>query len=134
MMRRHPLSLALLPLLALAQPLMAQDAPSPPSSPSTPASEGGLSGSVSDEADWQDLGIAIPGFATDADVPTQANAGSTAALGRSLAGVISANLRNNGLFKPSGPDGLPQPGYGQVRAPEFSTWSGAGAEMLVRKL
>ena len=129
MMRRHPLSLALLPLLAaLTQPALAQDAPAPAQG----SSEGGLSGSVSDEADWQDLGIAIPGFATDADVPTQANAGSTAALGRSLAGVISANLRNNGLFKPSGPDGLPQPSYGQVSAPEFGTWSGTGAEMLVQ--
>ena len=128
-MIRRPLTLALLPLAAFFAPsLLAQDAAPPPPA----ATDGGLSGSVSDEADWQDLGIAIASFATDADAPTQTNAGSTASLGRTLAGIISANLRNNGLFKPSGPDGLPQPSYGQVGSPDFGTWSATGAEMLVQ--
>jgi len=94
--------------------------------------EGGLTGEVSDDSEWQDLGIAIPAFATDSDVPTQTNAGSTAALGNSIAQVITANLRNNGLFKPVGPDSLPRPSYAQVPAPDFVTWSGRSAEMLVQ--
>ncbi|NBW87790.1 MAG: hypothetical protein EBR23_13450, partial [Planctomycetia bacterium] len=54
-----------------------------------------------------------------------------AALGKALAQVITADLQNNGLFKPAGPDSLPQPSIGQVVAPDFSVWSGRGAEMLV---
>ena len=69
----------------------------------------GLSGSVSFEGNLDDLGIAIPGFATDRDVATPANASGTAALGKELARVITSDLRNNGLFKPTGPDALPQP-------------------------
>jgi len=117
-----------LPLLALviASPLAAQTPP-----PAPVAEPGGLTGSVSDETPWQDLGIAIPTFPTDADVPTQASAGSTAALGKALAQVITADLKNNGLFKPTGPDSLPQPSFGQVVAPDFGVWSGRGAEMLV---
>jgi TolB protein len=122
-----------LPLLALvAAPVPAQAQQSLPTPVATQAEPGGLSGSVSDDADWQDLGIAIPGFATNADVPTAASAGSTAALGRSVAQVITADLRNNGLFKPVGPDALPQPGFEQIQAPDFATWSGRSAEMLVQ--
>ena len=47
--------------------------------------EGGLTGSVTDESAWQDLGIAIPSFATDANVATPANSEGTAALGQELA-------------------------------------------------
>jgi TolB protein len=119
-------------LLALfAAPALAQDA-APPAATAAPDDEGGLSGSVSDENAWQDLGIAIPAFATDQDVPTQASAGSTDALGRALADVITSDLKNNGLFKPVGPASLPRPSYAQVPAPEFATWSGRGAEMLVQ--
>ncbi len=119
--------------LAMAVPGAAQDTPAPTLSAPAPANEDeGLSGTVSDEAQWQDLGIAITTFATDQDVPTQTNAGSTSALGRSLAEVISSNLRNNGLFKPSGPSGLPQPAYSQVQAPDYPTWSARSAEMLVQ--
>ena len=114
--------------LLFGVPLLAQQ-----SSPAAqPAAEEGLSGSVSDESDWQDLGIAIPAFATNADVPTATSAGSTSALGFSLAQVITANLKNNGLFKPVGPDSLPRPPFDQVRAPAFETWSGRSAEMLVQ--
>jgi TolB protein len=87
---------------------------------------------VTGESAWQDLGIAITSFATDQDVPTQTNAGSTAALGRALSTVVSADLRNNGLFKPSGPEGLPQPAYAQVQSPDYPTWSARSAEMLVQ--
>ena len=115
--------------LVLAAPVLAQQA-APPAPP--PAEEGGLSGSVSDESDWQDLGIAIPSFATDADVPTQTSAGSTAALGRSVAQIITADLKNNGLFKPVGPDALPQPDFAQIQAPDYATWKTRSAEMLVQ--
>jgi TolB protein len=120
----------LLPLFALfAVPALAQ--PMPPSDPAPVEEAGGLTGSVSDEKPWQDLGIAIPAFATNADVPTQASSGTTSALGYDLAQVIMSDLRNNGLFKPSGPAGMPRPAYEQVQAPEFGTWSVRGAEMLV---
>lgn len=93
--------------------------------------EGGLEFTVTDESAWEDIGIAIPGFATDRDRPTPANSSGTAALGKEIARVITANLRNNGLFKPTGPDALPQPGFAQIRAPSWGSWSGRGAEMLV---
>ena len=121
------MSRAFLPfVLLLAAPALAQE------TPPTPVEEGGLSGTVSDESEWQDLGIAIPAFATNADVPTSTSAGSTSALGQALAQVITANLRNSGLFKPVGPDGLPRPGFEQVQAPDFPVWSGRSAEMLVQ--
>lgn len=96
------------------------------------AEEAGLSGTVSDDSEWQDLGIAIPAFATNANVPTPTSAGSTAELGHALAQVITANLRNNGLFKPVGPESLPRPGFEQVQAPDFAVWFGRSAEMLVQ--
>lgn len=94
-------------------------------------SEGGLTGSTTDTSDWQDLGIAIPAFATDRDRATPANSDGTAALGREIARVITDNLQNNGLFKPTGPDALPSPDFAQITAPGWSSWSGRGAEMLV---
>ena len=112
--------------LFFAAPLAAQDN-SPPAS-----DEGGLSLTVTDESDWQDLGIAIPAFAPDRDVATPANAQGTAALGLEIARVITANLRNNGLFKPVGPDALPRPEYQDITAPLWMIWRGRGAEMLVQ--
>ena len=79
-----------------------------------------------------DVGIAIPAFAADRDVATPANASGTSALGVELARVITANLRNNGLFKPTGPDALPRPSYPQITDPQWATWSSRGAEMLVQ--
>lgn len=134
MMVRHlPLLALLLTVPAVAQTASPTLAPAPVAiAPGAPAQdEGGLTGSVSDETPWQDLGIAIPTFATNADVATQTSAGSTAGLGRALADVITADLKNNGLFKPTGPDSLPQPSFGQIVAPDFGVWSGRGAEMLV---
>jgi len=94
--------------------------------------DGGLEVTVSDDSEWQDLGIAITSFATDADVPTRTNAGSTGALGRALSQVVAGDLKNNGLFKPSGPDGLPQPAYAQVQAPDYGIWASRSADMLVQ--
>lgn len=119
-------------LAAWALPAAAQDVAGQAPPAAQPAEEDGLSGTVSDEAPWQDLGVAIAAFATDQDVPTQTTAGSTTALGRALASVISADLRNNGLFKPSGPDGLPQPAFAEIQSPDFALWSSRSAEMLVQ--
>ena len=40
-------------------------------------------------------------------------------------------MRNNGLFKPTGPDSLPTPSYSEITAPAWGTWSSRNAEMLV---
>ena len=84
------------------------------------------------ELGGEDLGIAIPAFAADRDQPTPANASGTAALGVELARIITNNLRNNGLFEPTGPDSLPKPTYPQITDPQWGTWSSRGAEMLVQ--
>jgi TolB protein len=124
-------SIFALAFAALASTASAQDAP-PAAGPPSASSDGALTGTVTGEGAWQDLGIAITTFATDRDVPTPTSAGSTAALGRALSGIVAADLRNNGLFKPSGPDGLPQPSYPQINTPDYPTWSGRGADMLVQ--
>lgn len=115
----------------LAQPLPAQDqAPAAPpvAAPAEPVEvEEEVVGSLSNDAT-----IAIPAFATNADLPTQTSAGSTSALGFSLAQVITANLRNNGLFKPTGPESLPRLDLGQVQNPEYGGWRGRGTDMLVQ--
>ncbi len=41
------------------------------------------------------------------------------------------DLRNNGLFRPVGPDALPRPTYDQITSPAWGTWRGRSAEMLV---
>ncbi len=80
---------------------------------------------------WQDLGIAIPAFATNRNVETPANANGTAALGLELARVVYADLRNNGLFRPVGPNSLPRPAYSEINNPAWGAWRGRSAEMLV---
>jgi len=90
----------------------------------------GISVTVTADA-WQDLGIAIPAFATNSDVATPANASGTRALGLELSRVVFNDLRNNGLFRPVGPDALPRPTYEQITAPAWNTWAGRSAEMLV---
>lgn len=114
-----------------ATPLAAQEA-APQITPQEVTDDGGLTGSVSDEKAWADLGIAIPGFSTDADRGTAASAGGTAALGKEIGRVITADLRNNGLFLPVGPDALPQPAYPEITAPVWQTWAGRNADMLVQ--
>ncbi|MXO64050.1 Tol-Pal system beta propeller repeat protein TolB [Qipengyuania oceanensis] len=119
----------------VAMPAMAQDlgAPPPAAGQVETIDEGeGLDVNVSYEGRLEDLGIAIPSFATDRDAPTPANTRGTAALGMELARVITSDLRNNGLFKPTGPDALPQPRYPEITAPSWGVWSGRSAEMLVQ--
>ena len=121
-------------LCLVAIPAAAQDAAPPPAVPAVEVpevEEEGLTGSVTDESAWQDLGVAIPAFATDREQPTPANSQGTGALGVELSRVIFNDLRNNGLFRPVGPDSLPRPAYQQITAPAFATWQGRSAEMLV---
>ena len=121
-------------VLVFSVPAIAQDlgAPPPPVEQVETIDEGeGLTGSVSFEGNLEDLGIAIPAFATDRDAPTPANTSGTAALGVELARVITADLKNNGLFRPIGPDSLPRPRYPEITAPDWGVWTGRSAEMLV---
>ena len=128
-----------LAVAAFALPVAAQQTllpvPAPAALPkpaaTAPADEG-LSGSVTDESEWQELGIAIPVFPTDEMLPTAADGGNTEALGRNLARVVYGDLKNNGLFKPVGPDALPGIAYGEVSAPVFGGWRARSAEMLVQ--
>jgi TolB protein len=118
-----------LPILAaalLSSAALAQEAPVP--APTAPTEvEEDVVGTLGNDAS-----IAIPSFATNADVPTQTSAGSTSALGFSVASVITANLRNNGLFKPTGPDSLPRPPLAQIQTPDYGGWRGRGSDMLVQ--
>ena len=57
--------------------------------------------------------------------------GAGIALGRELAQVVFNDLRNNGLFKPTGPASLPSPSYPEITAPSWGTWTSRGSEMLV---
>ncbi|WP_285021165.1 Tol-Pal system beta propeller repeat protein TolB [Novosphingobium sp. fls2-241-R2A-195] len=125
------LGLMLTTSVAVSGTAFAQGAPAPVVN-APPPQDGGLEVTVSDDSAWNDLGIAITTFATDQDVPTRTNAGTTGQLGRALAQVVAGDLKNNGLFKPSGPDGLPQPAYGQIQAPDYTPWAARSADMLVQ--
>ncbi len=126
------LLLSLAPTLAVAQQSPYQMPAGAPASPPAQAPAGGLTGTVTDDSAWQDLGVAIPAFATDADKPTVSSAGGTVALGHAIADVITADLKNNGLFKPIGPSALPMLPFDQVSSPDFAGWQARGAEMLVQ--
>jgi len=129
------LRLAAVVLLALGSiPAAAQqvesEAPSVAIEGEAPAA-GPLRVTVTDVSAWQDLGIAIPAFATPANASTPAHLDGTGALGQELARVITADLRNNGLFRPIGPDALPRPPFPEITSPAWSTWDSRGTEMLV---
>ncbi|MGZ3247231.1 MAG: Tol-Pal system beta propeller repeat protein TolB [Croceibacterium sp.] len=115
-----------------------QNASSPPPVPATATNQAGKSGdqgltfTVTDESAWQNLQVAVPAFATDREAPTPANSQGTTALGLELSRVIYNDLKNNALFKPTGPDSLPKPGYSEITAPAFGVWRGRSAEDLVQ--
>lgn len=73
--------------------------------------------------------IAIPPMPATAIVNTPA--GSTDVLGQKLAGVISDDLRNSGLFSPVSPNLLRRVTVAEVTSPEFTYWSTTGAQVLV---
>ncbi|MEQ1499392.1 MAG: Tol-Pal system beta propeller repeat protein TolB [Novosphingobium sp.] len=121
---RHALALFVAALSLPASALLAQSV-TPTETP--PVNEEEVVGTLDNDAK-----IAIPAFATNADVPTQTSAGSTSALGSAISNVIFGDLKNNGLFKPVGPGSLPRPALGQVQAPDYGTWQSRSADMLLQ--
>ncbi len=113
-------------------PVLAQTAPPTPAPGQTapadqtpPPLEVSVTGGIS-----APLPIAIPAMPTNAAVATAA--GSTDALGRQLADVMTADLKNSGLFNPLAADRLKPVAYGEVTAPQFDYWGGTGAQALVQ--
>jgi len=74
--------------------------------------------------------IAVPFMATPR--PADTAAGNTEGLGRQVAEIVSADLRNSGLFTPIGPGGLRAVGFAQVTAPDFPYFATVGAQNLVQ--
>ncbi len=72
-----------------------------------------------------DVVIAVPPMPTPQAVTTAA--GSTDDLGRRVAEVVASDLRNSGLFKPTGPGGVRAIGFAEVTAPQFESWGSAAA-------
>jgi TolB protein len=72
-----------------------------------------------------DVMIAVPPMPTPQAVTTAA--GSTDDLGRRVAEVVASDLRNSGLFKPTGPAGVRAIGFAEVTAPQFASWGNAAA-------
>ncbi|MET0360979.1 MAG: Tol-Pal system beta propeller repeat protein TolB [Sphingobium sp.] len=119
-----------LALLLSVAPALAQTPASRPAPPAAaPQAEQGLSGSVTDETS-DAVRIAIPPMPTQQDVNTPA--GSTASLGVRIAEVIASDLKNSGLFQPTGPGGVGAITIPEVTAPAYDRWSGMGAEALVQ--
>ncbi len=79
-----------------------------------------LSVDVTDDSGSAKLRIAVPTLPTSQIVTTPA--GSTAELGYKVAQVIADDLRNSGLFAPSGPNGIRAVNMTEVTAPNYGTW------------
>ncbi len=114
--------------VALTLPAVAQEQPASPPQTQPGASEELPVIDVTDES-AQDLTIIVPPMPTQQVVNTPA--GSTDALGRQIAQIITDNLRNSGLFKPLGPTGVRAVPVSEVSAPDFGYWRGATAQALV---
>ena len=108
-----------------AQPQQMPGQPGAPGGQTPPPLEVSVTGGIS-----APLPIAIPTMPTAAVVQTAA--GSTDALGRQLSAVMSADLKNSGLFNPLGVGQLKTINYPEVTAPEFDFWSSSGAQALVQ--
>ncbi|RHW18826.1 Tol-Pal system protein TolB [Sphingomonas gilva] len=91
--------------------------------------QGGLSVDVTDTSD-NDLVIAVPRLPTPQAQPTPA--GSTDTLGNQIAEVIATDLRNSGLFRPRGPNGVRAISMAEVTAPAFPEWRSSNAQALVQ--
>lgn len=113
-------------LLLLGTSAFAQET-QPPADPA--AEQGGLEvdvvGGIS-----APMPIAIPHMPTPAFANTAA--GNTEMLGRQIAEIVTADLRNSGLFRPMDTSALPRVSYPQVTAPDFGFWGGSGAQALVQ--
>ena len=126
-MRRLCIAIA---ALSLSAPALAQEAvPVAPPPPAGQEEDGQL---VVDVTGGQRaaLPIAVPAMPTPQ--PADTPAGNTAALGRQVAEIVAADLRNSELFTPIGPSGLNAPSYPQVTAPDFGYFGTTGAQNLVQ--
>lgn len=92
---------------------------------STGPIEGDVVGGISNPSS-----IAVPDFPTPSDVGTPA--GNTAEIGRQIAQVIEADLRNSGFFNPIARSLLRQVTMPQVTSPDYAGWSQVGAQHLVQ--
>jgi TolB protein len=116
-------------VLALAAPLSAQDqqvAP-PPVAQTAPTVQ---TERITADINGDDIVIVIPKMPTPQAASTPA--GSTDSLGSQVAQVIATDLRNSGLFRPRGPNGVRAIGMAEVTAPAFPEWRGSNAEALVQ--
>lgn len=120
--------LVLAPAPALAQDQAAATAPAP-AQPGQPQQSEGLSVDVTDE-NATDLVIIIPAMPTPQVASTPA--GATDALGRQVADVVAADLRNSGLFKPLDRSQVRELAYGEVTTPDFAYWRNSSAQALVQ--
>ena len=104
--------------LAFAAPAAAQEAPP---ADDGPALEVDIVGGIS-----APMPIAVPVMPTPAVVQV-AEWLTTEAMGRQVAEIVASDLRNSGLFTPTGPSGLPGVTFPQVTAPNFGLWNNAQA-------
>ena len=81
-----------------------------------------LSVDVTDDSGSASLKIAVPALPTSQSVSTPA--GTTDELGVKVAQVIADDLRNSGLFAPTGPEGNRTIAMAEVMAPNYPSWSG----------
>jgi TolB protein len=122
-------------LLCAAIPAAAQEAAAPPAPPAGQAAEQVPAGPAPLEVSVTGgisapLPIAVP--VMPAFAVAQTPAGATDVLGRQLADVITADLKNSGLFSPLGANALRPVDYPEVTAPAFDYWGGTGAQALVQ--
>ena len=113
--------------LAARVPVHAQPAPpaAPPAPGGPPPAEGNEASAVIDvnRARVAPIPIAIPDFAGPD--------GASAELGRNIAGVITSDLGNSGLFKPLAPASFIQGNPAPSQTPNFQNWGSIGARALV---
>ena len=76
------------------------------------------------------ISIAVPAMPTPGAAATPA--GNTEALGRQVAEIVAADLRNSELFAPIGPGQLRPTPFPQVGAPDYPYFSASGAQNLVQ--
>ena len=134
------MTLRLLPLvfaalLSCSTVAVAQQAAPPPpasSSPAAPAQADQSGGLVVDVTGGisAPMPIAIPPMPTQAVVQTPA--GSTDALGRQLAEIVTNDLKGSGLFNPLPASQLRAIAFPEVTAPSFDYWGTSGAQALVQ--
>jgi TolB protein len=123
-MKRKISIIVLMVSLFLVQPPLA--AQTPPATPPAASDEPEL---IEVDVETKVRRIAVPALV--APNPADTPAGNSANLGRQIAEVISANLRNSGLFEPQGPSGIRPITLAEVTAPQYDYWKGRNVEQLI---